>query len=136
MHSRGVIILTDTLDLEVKKELIDKEGRFIILDVMIQNPFLPVNVYAPNKLKEQCLFFKSLNDYIALYEDREIVMGGDLNIMINPDFDGSGGNLSANHRSKSIKDLEDLIIDFELCDIWRLRKYSLGGKINLLYKDD
>ena len=35
-HSKGVmILLSNSLDFEIKNELIDADGRFIILDVMI-----------------------------------------------------------------------------------------------------
>jgi len=117
-HSRGVMtFINGTLDYEVKHEVTDKDGRFIILDVLIQNSsFLLVNVYAPNKLSE---FYKSLKEKIASFENCEIVLGGDLNIMLDPDFNGSGGNLDIN--KNSIKELEELMVENELCDIWRLR---------------
>ncbi|RUA07179.1 MAG: hypothetical protein DSY43_00385 [Gammaproteobacteria bacterium] len=122
-HSKGVTILVrDTLDFEVKNKLLDDNGRYVILDATIQNsPFLLVNIYTPNKVGEQRLFFKLLKEKIQSLDNSEnaILLGGDLNIILNPDLDGSGGKLSS--KKESVKDFEDLMLTFDLSDIWRLR---------------
>ena len=65
-HSRGVIILVrEHLDFKVKSIHVDDLGRFIIIDTLIQDlPFLLVNIYAPNKLTEQCQFFEEVDAHI------------------------------------------------------------------------
>ena len=46
------------LDFELKEKIIDTEGRLLILYCLIQNePFLLVNIYAPNTEREQIKFY-------------------------------------------------------------------------------
>jgi len=46
--------------------------------------FLSVNIYAPNKVQDQCQFFDNLNkkieDFVVNKEHR-IILGGDLNVV-------------------------------------------------------
>ena len=59
-HSRGVLILVkERLNFELKSCTHDKQGRYIILIGNVQEqPFVFVNIYAPNKTSEQCIFFQ------------------------------------------------------------------------------
>ena len=52
-HNRGVLILiSEQLEYEIKNTIIDDEGRYILLEMTIQeSPFLLLNLYAPTKLK-------------------------------------------------------------------------------------
>ena len=63
-HSRGVLILIkNSLEFELTSVRSDKEGRFIFLEALVQDQkFLFVNIYAPNKLSEQTLFFDQIKD--------------------------------------------------------------------------
>ena len=43
----------------------DEEGSSIIIEAEVQGlPFLFVNIYAPNKVQDQCRFFDKLNKNI------------------------------------------------------------------------
>lgn len=71
----------------------DPEGRFIFLDTVIQDSrFCLVNIYAPNKVKDQKVFFKSL---ISLTDEKQIDCGviivGDFNVAPNPSLDCQDG---------------------------------------------
>ena len=57
-HSRGVLILVkEGLDCELKVCKQDKLGRYVIMKGLVQGqPFIFVNIYAPNKVNEQCVF--------------------------------------------------------------------------------
>ena len=59
-HSRGVLILVkERLNFELKSCTHDTQGRYIILKGNVQEqPFVFVNIYAPNKTSEQCTFFR------------------------------------------------------------------------------
>ena len=122
-HIRGVLILARSdLDLRVKSIKADDDGRFIIMEAEIQDSsFLLVNVYAPNKTPHQCNFYDKLNKYIEEYvanKKLRLIVGGDFNVPLNPDFDCSGGNSS---RKNSVRNIQDLCLDFDLVDIWRVR---------------
>ena len=61
-RSCGVLILVkESLEFDLKSILADANGRYILLNVTVQgcNYFLG-NIYAPNKVREQCSFFEEL----------------------------------------------------------------------------
>ena len=120
-HSRGVLILVrDHLDFKLQSFKADVEGRFILLEAIIQEtPFLFINIYAPNKCAEQCEFFKTIAEEIksCALADYSIVVGGDFNVIFDQDIDGSGG---VKKKKDSVKYLEDICLDQDLVDIWRI----------------
>ena len=73
-------------------------GRFIILDVFINNQaFVLANVYAPssNAPAEQAQFFLNIDNIIQRVNkdcNKNIIVGGDMNILMNVDLDRDGGN--------------------------------------------
>ena len=80
-HSRGVLILIkNSLEFELISVRADKEERFIFLEAFVQDQkFLFVNIYAPNKLSVQTLFFDQIKDELdnsGIDEDCRIIMGG------------------------------------------------------------
>ena len=95
-HSCGVMILIkDDLEFEFKSSVLDTKG-YILIDATLQgSDFLLVNIYAPNKVQEQCEFFRGLENMVEKFNTsakQKIVVGGDLNVAIDPDLDCSGGN--------------------------------------------
>ena len=122
-HSCGVMILVrNDLDFKLKAIQADNEGRYITIEAEVQSSnFLFANIYAPNKVQEQCQFFDKLNKTIedlVANEERKIVIGGDFNVALDTELDCSGGNPS---KKDSIKNIYDLCLDFDLVDIWRIR---------------
>ena len=80
-NSRGVMILIGKyLDFELKEKIIDTEGRLLILSCLIQNePFLLVNIYAPNTEREQIKFYNEVHETISNIDmdlSTNIIMGG------------------------------------------------------------
>ena len=57
-HSRGVLVLVrDNLDFQLRSIKVDSQGRYVFLEVSIQDsPYFLLNIYAPNKCSEQCTF--------------------------------------------------------------------------------
>ena len=123
-HSCGVMVLVRSdLDFNLKSVEADVQGRYVLVEADVQGSnFLFVNVYAPNKVQEQCLFFDNLNKIIENFvidkEQKKIVIGGDFNIALDSDLDCSGGNPS---KKDSVKNIQDLCLDYDLVDIWRIR---------------
>ena len=123
-HSRGVaILIRKSFDFKLKSIRSDEEGRYLILETTIQDiPFLLVNIYAPNTTTKQSLFFQTLSELI--YDegynefDYKIILGGDLNVTMDPDLDCSGGNPVL---KDSVKCVEDIMLNYDLVDIWRIR---------------
>ena len=54
----------------------------------------------------------------VIEKGNRIILGGDFNVTLNPVWDCSGGNQS---KKASAKFIEDLCLDFDLIDIWRIR---------------
>jgi len=100
----------------------DNEGRFIILKANVQEqPFVFVNTYAPNKTSEQCTFFQEIQNELEslnIEAECEIIIGGDFNVILNPEFDGLGGKPRL---KESVKIIDQIRSSFDPIDIWRIR---------------
>ena len=110
-HSCGVMILIkDDLEFGVKSAVSDSKGRYILIEATVQgSDFLLVNIYAPNKVQEQCKFCSGLEKTIEKLNtsaEQKIVVGGDFNVAIDPDLDCSGGNPT---KKDSVKHIQDII---------------------------
>ena len=122
-RSKGVLVLVqENLDFKVKSTYTDDSGRFIFLDTLIQDsPFLLANIYAPTKASEQCQFLDEIAFHIAdkvCQSEHYIITGGDFNATFEPNLDCSGGRPSIKN---CIKNLNDIMLQNDLVDIWRLR---------------
>ena len=61
---------------------------------MQEQPFVFVHIYAPNKTSEPCTFFEEIQtelDSLSVEADCDIIIGGDFNVILDPEFDGLGG---------------------------------------------
>ena len=79
----SVYYLTITFrELEIIRQYSDQEGRFVIIDMKIDNKVLTlVNIYAPNK--DNPTFSPNLPDHLLSFECEEIIMGGDSNLVMD-----------------------------------------------------
>ena len=59
-HSKGVMILINpSVNFKVEKVIPNKQGRFIILKLSLEEKVVVlVNIYAPNDVAQQVVFFK------------------------------------------------------------------------------
>ena len=116
-----MILLKANFDYEIKVLREDEQGIFVILKCFIQSePFVLVNIYAPNKIKDQCAFFEEIQkklDDLELVENYEVIIGGDFNIILDANLDGSGDKPQM---QESCKKIDDLCSSFDLIDIWRV----------------
>ena len=85
--SRGVLIaFREGLDYKIDSVFRDSEGRYLIIQVKIQDePFILVNYYAPNKEGEQIPVLSKINEIIQnleTEEDTTIIWGGDFNLFL------------------------------------------------------
>ena len=95
-NARGVCILISkgVADFQIKKEIIDTNGRFIINFVTIEDEdYVLVNVYGPNDYLKSVDFFKKLTSVLQTENVTafdKILMGGDFNYALNPLLDRRG----------------------------------------------
>ena len=96
-HSCGVLVLVrDSLEFEMKSIITDDNGRYILLNAKVQgSDYILGNIYAPNKIKEQCNFFdelqQKLDDYFTI-QDQRIIIGGDFRVIMDQNLDCAGGS--------------------------------------------
>ena len=64
-------------------------GRFVIIDFLLNDSVLTIaNIYAPNK--DDPHFFENFRDHLLDFQDQEIVLGGDFNLVLDPTKDKKG----------------------------------------------
>ena len=123
-NARGVaILIRNNFDCIVEETVIDTNGRFIILKVLLNGKqALLVNIYGPNRDNELVAFYHSVLETIVKNKFNEIdniIFGGDFNCPLNPVLDKRGGILIP--RQSVINAIEQLQLELDLHDIWRIR---------------
>ena len=93
------------------------EGRLIALELSLNDTELVIiNIYGPNN--DDIKLFQKLEEYLLKNNDKNILIGGDFNTVLNPLLDKRNGN--SNYHSKIRKILNDIINSCELNDVWRI----------------
>ncbi|KAJ8034410.1 hypothetical protein HOLleu_21234 [Holothuria leucospilota] len=115
--SRGVcVLIKPSLAVSIHKECIHAYGRFIILDIEINNCiFTLVGVYGPNI--DTPAFYTELCDKMGSFLCETIVMAGDFNFVFSLELDKTGGQAKTNFKARD-KWLS-LMSVYSLIDIWR-----------------
>ena len=98
-----------------------------------------MNIYAPNKCAEQIQFFQNISEEINTLTaecDSPTIVGGDFNVILDEVLDGQGGNKK---KRDSAKYFEELCVEHDLIDIWRIRnpsetRFTWRQKNSQLYK--
>ena len=94
----------------------------LIIEANVDNTaFLLINLFNPNKEKDQVLILSELDNMLETYNNiskNMIVLGGYFNFFFNTRLDAIGGNpkLKKNSVTKFIEIKEK----YYLCDIWRI----------------
>ena len=132
-YSKGVMILINPkLDCQIEKVIADKDGRYIIVDIFLnQIRIVLVNIYAPNDQTQQVLFFKRLQQHLEPFAEEHIVVGGDYNCALT-EKDKKGGN-PVSKKTSVIKEINQLCHAYNLTDVWRslnpdLEIFTWGNK--------
>ena len=114
--SAGVCILfNNNFQFEIIRKFFDQEGRFIIIDIKIDNKILTlVNTYAPNN--DNLTFFQNLINRILSFECEEVIVGGDFNLVMDVQKDKNGVNATT-HRN-SLKEVQNIANSLDLIDVW------------------
>ena len=73
-------------------------------------------MYGPNC--DDVRFFDILETFIANNDDKSFIIGGDFNVVLNPQIDKKNGRLDTNKRNRD--KLISIITSYDLCDLWRL----------------
>ena len=115
-HSKGVMILfKPSLSVDVLKTTADKNGRYLVANVNInQDDLCLVNIYAPYDQNQQINFFGKILDPIGRSHTSKIIVGGDFNCPMSA-FDKVGGK-DILHKKKVIHAIQQLCKNFDVVD--------------------
>jgi len=85
------ILLNKNFTFKVLRQICDKEGRCIIIDLEVGELILAIcNIYAPNK--DDPIFFQSAHEQMIMFRCEEILLGGDFNLVRDVTKDKKAGN--------------------------------------------
>ena len=123
-HSKGVAILfRKNLNVTIEDKKLDSKGRFILLKTIVDDYNINLlNVYAPNREKEQVQFFEEMMRILVqqnVFNTDNNIFAGDWNVVLNDAMDKWGG--ICNIKEKSIRMMDEIKEYFDLEDIWRVR---------------
>ena len=103
------------LKVEIISQHSDVEGRLLICNVKIDETVLTIcNLYAPNH--DNPKFFKDVMCKIEQMSTENIIIGGDFNLVMNPEIDRY--NSLTNH-NKSLEVINAGIQHLNLTDVWQ-----------------
>lgn len=115
--SKGVsILLSKHWPLQLTDTLTDVEGRYLFIKgVLFGKKITFANIYAPNS--HQVKFFRDITSALLTFQEGILILGGDLNVPLNPIQDTSTGTSSLPYAAlKAIKSQLQLLL---LHDSWR-----------------
>jgi exonuclease III len=122
-NSRGVVtIIPKTINSINKLYYCDLEGRLLIVElIMNETIYYIVNVYAPSASIEsdKINFLTKLKNELYPLKNNNIIIGGDWNIVLDPNMDKKGGNQKESY-PKYREALSDFLEEFDLSDCWKL----------------
>ena len=116
-NARGVcIIFKNSINLDIHDIISDEYGRYLILDITIDNiKLLLCNIYGPNN--DDPYFFELFFEHLDHFEETNKIIGGDFNLILDPSLDKRGGNP---HKNKNSREMLNFIMEeCNLVDIWR-----------------
>ncbi len=119
--ARGVaILISPSVDIVINEIIRDTTSRFILLDTTFNDQNLILtNIYAPtkDKIELQKEFFHFVHNILSEYSDKNIILGGDFNVCINPNIDKKGG--SKETVSQCSEYIQLMMDEYNLIDVWR-----------------
>ena len=120
----SLLFFFGNLNFSVYKQVGVKNGRILILEVNIDEiRYVLVNIYNANTEVEQVQVLRELSKLmknINFLKENRIVLAGDLNVFFDSKLETKGSKPSL--KQKSVAKLLGHKEEYDLCDIWRIRK--------------
>jgi exonuclease III len=117
-NARGVaILLNNNFEYTVHNSKSDSNGNFIAIDLTIENytRLTLLNLYGPNTDSPE--FYTNIKSVITDFENDNIIICGDWNLVLNPEKDTF--NYKTINNPKARAEVLALIEEKELVDVWR-----------------
>ena len=106
------------MQFEESKSIRDKNGRYIIIQGKLFNkPVVLANVYAPNW--DDVDFFRNLFSLLPGLDSHELILGGDLNCVLDSVLDCSGSKVTTPNKSASC--INTFLQAYGVVDPWRCK---------------
>ena len=123
-NSKGVLIaFKDGINLDIHTEIVDSDGRFIIIKTIInESNVVIVNYYAPNDEPSQVEMLTKIDRHIRslkLEDNTTFLFRGDFNMYFDTKLDADCGNPKL--KVNSLTQLEIKLEENDLCDIFRVQ---------------
>ena len=117
-NSKGVLIaFKDGVNLDIQMEIVDSEGRFIIIKTIInESNVVIVNYYAPYDEPSQVETLAKIDRHIRpleLEDNTTFLVGGDFNMYFDTKLDANGGNPKL--KVNSLTQLKIILEGNDLC---------------------
>lgn len=115
-QARGVMILVhDSIPLQIHKTIRDKAGRYLIIQgSILRVQLILINIYAPNSDEPE--FFQNIFLTVASLPG-SCIMAGDFNCTLDPQRDRSTGVDQSHLRSRDV--IHHFMKEVNLIDAWR-----------------
>ena len=79
-----MILVNPKVESKKEKGISDNNGRYIILDTMVDDSHvILVNIYSPNDLNQQLTIFNDLQHTLQEFAQENIIMAGDFNCALH-----------------------------------------------------
>ena len=122
--SRGVLIaFRESLDIEIRSCIRDKNGHYIILYAQIQDNPILIYYYTPNDESIQVQSLSEISDIIdkvELEQDLTTVWRGDIKLLFHLFLNADGGKPQL--KMNSLTKLVSIMSERDLCDLFRVRQ--------------
>lgn len=134
--ARGTVILINKgISFESKQVIKDPNGRYVIVvGQLFSNPVVLVNIYAPNF--DDPHFFEKMFSLIPNMDTHFLLVGGDLNLVLEVNLDRS--SKTSQNPSRSAGVVKNFMNQCGLSDVWRFkfpqtRAYSFFSNVHHTY---
>ena len=116
-QSRGVAtFINNNFDCKVINVEKDTNGNLLILNCKFGEKNVTLfNIYGPNRDNPE--FYQNIHEKMSQYEDSLFILGGDFNLILNPEID-TFNYVNVNNPNARISVL-NLMIENDLIDCWR-----------------
>ena len=122
-NARGVaIIITGNYEYRVLRLERDNEGRFLILEIERKGAVYTIgNIYAPtrNFERDQQQCFNNFTAKLELMQNIHTILGGDLNLYMNPRLDKLDNSPDYNDNRNFRADVCSFVETNNIVDVWR-----------------
>ena len=118
-----MVAFRESVNYRIRSAQCDANGRYIILDLEIDNcPFILINYYAPNDEYQQLPALEGISnnlDRLDFKENTQFIWGRDFYFIFDEKLDADGGNPKL--KDKSITKIISMMSENDLCDIYGVR---------------